>query len=135
MSKTKQILEIARKELDAAEGDSLPKADVINTLDTLIKTMPQAQAMDEQQLDIMVTYLNFISAKTDLLFSATALCGLGLANDLKVRATIKDMERKYEHLATNFQIELNKILDPDYEKEVEANRDKVAEELKKDDKK
>lgn len=133
MSKVKQILEIAKKELEESEGDNIPKGQFVATLDQLIKTLPQAQAMDENQLDIMIAYLNYISAKSDLLFNATALCGLGVANDLKVRATIKDMERKYEALSTKFGVDIEKIINPNYEDEVAANRDKVNEALRKDE--
>lgn len=120
MSKVKQVLTIARDELEKSESKTIPKAEMVATLDQLIKTLPQAAAMDEQQLEIMVTYMNHLNMKMDLLFNATSLCGLGISNDLKTRATIKQMGDKFAALQQGFDDKLEDIVDPD----AAAERDK-----------
>lgn len=127
MSKVKKVLEIAREELAKSKGKTIPKDEMIGTLDSLIKALPQAAAMDEQQLDIMITYNNFINAKLDLLFNATTLCGLGISNDMKVRLTIKQMQERFSSLDANFERSLERIVDP----EAAAEKDKAAAEARK----
>lgn len=113
MSQTKKVLTIAREELEKTEGEQLPKAEVLGMLDNLITALPQAAAMDEQQLDIMVTYMNALNTKMDLLFNATVLCGMGISNDLKVRATIKQMSDKMTAVQNGFDRSLMRIVDPE----------------------
>lgn len=127
MSKTAQVLTIVRDELKAAEGDTIPKDELIGTIDSLIKTLPQAQAMDESQLDIFITYMNSLNAKVDLLFNATVLCGLGLSNDLKTRATIKTLSNQMNTVQAKFDRDLLKIVDP----EAAAEADKKDADIQK----
>lgn len=135
MSKVSKLLTDLRNGLDATEGDTLPKAELVAGLDQVIENLPQAAAMDEQQLDIFVTYMKHLSTKMDLLFSATALCGLGLSNDFKVRGTIKDLESKFKAAHAQLEGDLRQIIDPGYADEVKANREHVNEVLKNDQKK
>lgn len=113
MSKVSQVLTIARDELAKSEGDTIPKADLVATLDSLIKTLPQAAAMDEQQVDIFTTYMNGLNQKMDLLFNATTLCGLGISNDLKVRSTIKQMADQMTQVQNQLDRKLMRIVDPE----------------------
>lgn len=113
MSKTKQVLQIARDELAKTEGDTIPKDELLGTLDQLITAVPQAQAMDEQQLDIFITYMRGMHSKMDLLFNATILCGLGISKDMRIRSTIDQMNQKMAGLQNTLDRELQRIADPE----------------------
>lgn len=127
MSKTAQILQIARDELNKTEGETVPKADLLATIDDLIKALPRAQAMDEQQLDIFITYMRGMHSKMDLLFNATVLCGIGLSNDLKTRATIKQMGDQMTAVQNKLDHDLLAIVDPEAAKEQDEKNRQVQE--------
>lgn len=131
MGKVKEILEITRQNLAEAEGDTLPKEELLGALDNLINTMPMAQALDEKQLDIMTLYMNALNNKLDLLFIATSLCGIGIVSKGhkkdKVDKEIHIMQNKKDYLDHKFTRDMLRIVDP----EGAAELDKKDEELRK----
>lgn len=122
MSKTAQVLQIARDELAKTKGDTIPKDELLGTLDQLIQAMPKAQAMDEQQLDIFITYMRGMHSKMDLLFNATTLCGLGISNDMRIRSTIDQVNKSMQGVQAKLDSDLLKIVDPEAAEE-QAKKD------------
>lgn len=127
MSKTKQVLQIARDELAKTEGDTIPKGDLLGTLDSLITALPQAQAMDEQQLDIFATYMRGLHSKMDLIFNATVLCGLGISKDMRIRSTIDQMNQKMQGVQAKLDRDLLRLVDPEAAAEQDEKDKQVRE--------
>lgn len=113
MSKVKQVLQIARDEMAKTEGDTIPKEELLGTLDQLITALPQAQRMDEQQLDIFITYMRGMHSKMDLLFNATTLCGLGISKDMRIRSTIDQVNKSMQAVQNKLDADLLRIVDPE----------------------
>ena len=113
MSKVQQVLKIAREELAKTEGETVSKDELLGTLDNLIKSVPQAAAMDEQQLDIFVTYMNAINAKVDLMFNALTLTTLATSKNARVNVTLDRTAKQMTALQAKLDRDLMQIVDPE----------------------